>query len=259
MTSNATGTSCSRWAVKSLDDVLVDPTLYATEYGYLTGATSPDDALQIRANNRSYYSQGVQAKIEWDLGFGETDVQLNTGLRVHEDEEDRFQNQDGYRMENGELILSTAGAPGSQQSNRVSSADALSVFVDSEIRSGQWIFTPGVRFEDIDLERLDYATDDPSRAAGPTRVRDNSVQVAIPGMGVLYRLNTDWRLLAGVHKGFNPPAPGSTADEESSVNIEVGARFDNNALSFESIYFMNDYDNLVGTVTDSTWWWRHCR
>jgi Fe(3+) dicitrate transport protein len=71
-------------------------------------------------------------------------------------------------------------------------------------------------------------------------------------MGALYRLNTEWRLLAGIHKGYNPPAPGSTAAEESSLNIEFGARFDNGALSFESIYFINDYHNLVGTVSDST-------
>ena len=236
---------------ESLDTVLTDPTTFSAEYDYLTGATSPDDALQIRANNREYYSQGVQAKIEWDLGFGETDVQLNTGIRVHEDEEDRFQHQDGYRMDNGLLVLTTAAAPGSQ-TNRVSSAEALSLFVDADIRSGNWIFTPGVRFEDIDMQRLDYASDDPNRVQGPTNVRGNSVQVVIPGIGALYKLGSDWRLLAGVHKGFNPPAPGSTAKEESSVNVEIGTRFDNNALRFEAIYFINDYDNLVGTVTDST-------
>ncbi len=235
----------------SLDTVLRDPATYATEYGYLTGTTSPDDTLQIRANNREYYAQGVQAKIEWDLGFGDTDVQLNTGLRVHEDEEDRFQHQDGYRMQDGALLLTTSALPGSQ-TNRVSSAKAVSLFVDSEIRAGNWIFTPGVRFEDISMKRLDFATDDPGRSRGPVRVRENSVQVVIPGMGVLYKFNNDWRVLAGIHKGFNPPAPGSTAKEESSVNIEFGTRYDNDKLSFESIYFINDYDNLVGTVTDST-------
>ena len=236
---------------ENMDNVLTDPTRFATEYGYLTGVSSPDDALQIRANNRTYFSQGVQAKIEWDLGFGDTDVQLNTGLRVHEDEEDRFQHQDGYRMQDGTLLLTTAAAGGSQ-TNRVSSAEALSLFVDAEIRSGNWIVTPGVRFEDIDMKRLDYARDDPARIQAPARTRENSAQVVIPGMGVLYKLNSEWRVLAGIHKGFNPPAPGSTAQEESSVNFEAGTRFDNHTLSFESIYFINDYDNLVGTVTDST-------
>jgi Fe(3+) dicitrate transport protein len=238
-------------AGESTSDVLADPVTYATEYNYLTGTTSPDDAIQIRANNRSYYSQGIQAKIEWDLGFGETDVTLNTGLRLHEDEEDRFQHQDGYRMEDGTLVLTTRAAGGSQ-TNRVSDAQVTSYFVDSEIRTGDWIFTPGIRFEDIELTRYDYSTADPTRALGPTRVRENSVQVFIPGAGALYRLNNEWRLLAGVHKGFNPPGPGSTASEESSINFEAGVRFAADELRFESIYFYNDYDNLVGTVTDST-------
>jgi Fe(3+) dicitrate transport protein len=234
-----------------LDNVLTDPDTYAAELSWLKGTTSPDDAITKRANSRSYYSQGIQAEVQWDLGFGDTEVALNAGVRLHEDEEDRFQHQDRYRMEDGLLVMTTAGAPGSQ-TNRVSDASAQAYFVNAEIRAGRWILTPGVRFEDVDLRRFDYSTADPGRGQGPTRVRENTVSTTIPGMGVLYRVNSDWRLLAGVHKGYNPPAPGSSADEESSLNIEAGTRYDNGALRFEGIYFVNDYDNLVGTVTEST-------
>jgi len=236
---------------ESISDVLEDSGVFATELGYLKGATSPDDALQVRANNREYFSQGVQASIQWDTGFGDIDIGFTAGIRIHEDEEDRFQHQDGYRMDDGTLVLTTAAAPGSQ-TNRVSQADVRSLFVDAEIRTGNWILTPGMRFEDIDMTRLDYSTDDPSRSQGPSRVRENSASVVIPGIGALYRVTEEWRLLAGVHKGYNPPAPGSSAEEEDSINFEAGARYDSGALSFEGIYFLNDYDNLVGTVTEST-------
>ena len=235
----------------SISNVLDDTISNTAEFAYLKGATSPDDAITKRANNRTYFSQGIQAEIEWDFGIGDTEIALTTGVRVHDDEEDRFQHEDAFRMENGVLILTTAGAPGST-TNRVSTADVRSLFLDTQIRTGAWILTPGVRFEDIDMQRLDFATSDPTRANGPTRVRENSSSVVIPGMGALYRLNEEWRLLAGVHKGFNPPAPGSTASEETSVNVEAGVRFDSGSLNFESIYFRNDYDNLVGTVTEST-------
>lgn len=238
-------------AGSSLSNVLEDPTSFAAEYGFLTGVTSPDDALQVRANNRVYYSKGVQGRLEWNLGFNDTEVLLNAGFRVHQDQEDRFQHQDGYRMQDGLLVLTTQGAGGSQ-SNRVSTADARSLFVDAEIHAGHWVLTPGVRFEDIDFERLDYSTADPSRSSGPSQIRENSESVFIPGFGALYRLNDDWRLLAGVHKGYNPPAAGSSASAETSINVEFGTRFDNDALRVEGIYFINDYDNLVGTVTDST-------
>ena len=235
----------------SIGDVLDDTVSNTAEFAYLTGLTSPDDAITKRANNRTYFSQGIQAQIEWDFGFGDTEVALTTGVRIHDDEEDRFQHEDAFRMEDGVLTVTTAGAPGST-TNRVSTADVRSLFVDTQIRSGAWILTPGVRFEDIDMRRLDFSTSDPTRANGPTRVRENSSSVVIPGMGALYRLNEEWRLLAGVHKGFNPPAPGSTASEETSLNIEAGVRFDSGRLNFESIYFRNDYNNLVGTVTEST-------
>lgn len=238
-------------AGESLVDVLTDPVTYATEFSYLTGTTSPDDALQIRANNRSYYSEGVQGRLEWDLAVADTDVLINAGFRLHEDEEDRFQNQDGYRMQDGVLELTTAAAPGSQ-SNRVSTADVRAFFVDADIRSGRWVVTPGLRHEHIELERLDFSTADPTRAAGPTRVRDNSLSVLIPGVGTLYQLTNSWQLLAGVHRGYNPPSPGSSADEETSNNFEFGTRFNTASLNFEAIYFINDYDNLVGTVTAST-------
>jgi Fe(3+) dicitrate transport protein len=154
-------------------------------------------------------------------------------------------------MDDGLLTLTSAGAPGSQ-TNRVSDARANAYFVNAEVRTGNWILTPGIRFEDVELRRFDYSTADPGRDQGPTRVRTNSISTTIPGIGALYRLNEDWRLLAGVHKGYNPPAPGSSANEESSLNIEVGTRYDSGALRFEGIYFVNDYDNLVGTVTEST-------
>jgi Fe(3+) dicitrate transport protein len=235
----------------SISRVLFDPTTYSNELDYLKGETSTDAAIIKRANNRAYFSQGFQARFEYDFGIGDSDIGLTAGVRLHEDEEDRFQHQDTYRMDNGALKLTDAGAPGST-TNRVSSADVRAIFVNTEIRNGRWIATPGLRFEDIEMQRLDYSTNDPGRSQGPTRMRESNVSVLIPGMGALFRVNDDWRLLAGVHKGFNPPSPGSTAAEESSVNFEAGFRFDNSALGVESILFYNDYDNLVGTVTEST-------
>jgi len=234
-----------------ISDILDDSETNAKEYGYLTGSDSPDDAIVKRHNNREYYSQGVQASINWDFDFAKADLNLRSGIRLHEDEEDRLQREDGFRMEDSALVVTSLGEPGSQ-SNRVSSADVRSFFVDTEFRAGNWILTPGARFEEIDLTRLDFSTSDPTREQVPSRVRTNSVSVLIPGMGALYRLNDQWRVLAGVHKGYNPPSPGSSASEESSLNVEVGARFNGEDLSFESIYFVNDYDNLVGTVTAST-------
>jgi len=236
---------------KGIGSILVDTNTYASEFGYLQGNDSPDDAIVKRNNNRNYYSQGIQAEVEWNFQFSDTELNLTAGMRLHEDEEDRFQDEDSYRMQNLQLTMTSDGAPGST-TNRISSAEALSFFIDTEILTGNWIFTPGLRFEDIDMLRLDYSKTNPTRTVDPSRIRQNSITVFIPGIGVLYRLNAEWRLLAGMHKGFNPPSPGSNATEESSLNFELGSRYDNGRFKFESIYFFNDYNNLVGTVTAST-------
>ena len=237
---------------QSLSNVLEDPDAFAAQYAWLTGTTSPDDAITIRNNNREYESQGVQTILAWapanDAALSHS---FELGLRYHEDEEDRFQDNDRYRMQDGLLVLTTDGTPGSQ-TNRIGSADAFSAYLQDEIRFGDWIVTPGVRYEHIELEQRSFATSDPDRSDGPTSVARSSVSEVIPGIGAVYQLTGDWSLLASMHKGFNPPAPGSDGDAEESINYEAGVRYYDQALTFELIGFYNDYDNLVGTCTTST-------
>ena len=234
-----------------ISSVLQDPMTYVTELDYLRGADSPDDALVLRNNNREYYSSGIQSEFNYLFSTGATDVLLTTGFRYHRDEEDRFQDEDGYRMENGDLIMTSDGAPGSQ-ANRVSDAKAIALYVATEINRGNWSVTPGVRFEHIELRRFDYSTTDPLRTMGPSQIRVNDINEIIPGLGVIYHLSNSLSLLGSVYKGFNPPAPGSDSDSEESINYELGGRFNNGQTAAELIIFYNDYDNLVGTVTAST-------
>ena len=87
---------------------------------------------------------GIRQQIE-SLEKGQNEITREVASRT----EGRFTKEDGFRMENSLLVQTSAGAPGST-TNRVSSAEAVSWFIDSEIRTGNWIFTPGVRFEDIE-------------------------------------------------------------------------------------------------------------
>jgi Fe(3+) dicitrate transport protein len=234
-----------------ISSLLADPTTYATEMSWVRGATSPDDAFNLRNNNREYYAQGIQTELGFDFMTGDVSHALEIGVRVHEDEVDRLQDEDLFRMDNGSLVLTTDGVIGSQ-ANRVGRADATALFVRDVIRTGDWQFTPGFRYEDIDLVREDYSTADPSRSLGPTQVRSHNVSAFIPGVGVTWRMNDEWRLLGGVHKGFNPPGPGSDSDIEESLNIEFGARYRNSDMFAEAIAFVTDYSNMVGTCTAST-------
>lgn len=233
--------------------ILADPTTYAAELATIQGATSADDALSVKANNREYQSQGIQTVVGLSLGQGDIRHEIELGLRYHEDEEDRFQWSDGYRMDNGTMVQTSAGVPGTGSgNNRIASAKAWAAFVQDTIRAGDWVLQPGLRYETIDTRRIDYGAADPSRTGTPTVV-EGSESVLMPGIGVTRRINPQLSLVAGVHRGFTPPAPGNAdAEAEDSLNYEFGLRYAQGALSSELIGFYNDYDNLLGTCTAAT-------
>ncbi len=236
----------------SISSVLDDPETFATELSWLRGdADSPDDALNLRNNNREYYSQGLQAIYRREQRTAAFDHNLEFGVRWHEDQEDRLQDEDLYRITDSTMIRTTDGAAGSQ-ANRVSDARALAFHASDRIEFGSWSVTPGLRYENIELTRLDFSKDDPQRLSGPTNRRDNTLDIWVPGIGVTWQATESVLLIGGVNRGFNPPAPGSSASAEKSVNLEAGVRYYAGGVSFEAIGFISDYGNLVGTCTAST-------
>jgi Fe(3+) dicitrate transport protein len=240
-------------SLRSISSVLADPVTFAQGYQTLVGApgfTSAANALRVRNNNREYYAAGVQSVlgVGFDLGPSMHEVELS--FRYHQDEEDRFQEDDRYQMQDGTMVLTQSGAPGSQD-NRVGEADAWAFYLRDTIDWGPLTLVPGIRHEIIDLTRTNYAGTDPARVA-PTSVNESDESVWIPGVGAAYRLSDEWKLIAGIHRGFASPAPGSAADAETSWNYEAGARFNDGVAQLEVIGFYNDFSNLVGTCTNST-------
>ena len=235
----------------SISSILDRPANFATEYAWLTGTTSQDGALRVRNNNRSYESQGVQSVLGWATTTGNVEHQFELGARYHEDEEDRFQDDDRFRMQDGRMILTSDGLPGTQD-NRVGEARAWSVYMQDEIRTGNWIITPGLRYEDIALNQTSYVRVPNGRDLAPTGVIRTAVSALIPGIGATWLLSEDLNVFASAHRGFNPPGPGSDADPEESINVEAGLRWNRGELRSELAGFWNDYDNLVGTCTAST-------
>ena len=228
-----------------------DPSSYAAELDILRGdVDSAADQLAVRNNRREYYSQGIEAVI----GFNPDGVHsLEFGVRYHEDEEDQFQEEDRFAIAGGEMSLTSSGAPGSQ-ANRIARAEAIALFAQDTITLDRLTLTPGLRFESIDLERLDFGTADPQRSGVALATRRNSVDVVIPGIGAAYQLTELSGVFVGVHRGFAPPAPGSTeeVDAEESVNFEAGYRFVDSLLAAQVVGFFNDYENLLGSDTLSS-------
>ena len=235
--------------------LLDEPVTYADAFEIATGGigfVSADDAVLIKHNNREYYAQGLQLELDGEASFGGVDHAWRFGVRVHEDEMDRYQWRENFRMDNGTLVLTSVDVPGSD-SNRIDSAEAVSFFVQDEITFGQWTFTPGLRYEQVDLRREDYGKNDTDRLGTSLVIKENSVDAFIPGLGIRFDVDDNLALFGGVHRGFAPPAPGSTTQEpEDATNWEFGARYSQDNWNVEAIGFFNAYENLIGTCTNST-------
>jgi len=235
----------------SISNILSAPQDYPLEYQTILGnENTQDDVMGIKANNRVYTSNGVQsiAKLRWGSDWLQT---LEVGIRYHEDDEDRFQWVDRYAFQNQELIRTTVAKKGTD-ANRISSAKALAAHLLYTLKIENLTLTPGLRYENITLTRMDYGTDDPNRTGQDLAIRENNVNVWIPGIGANYRFNNYISVFGGVHKGFSPPSntPGQNAEE--SINYELGSRFGFKGLSGELVGFYNDYQNLLGSDLAAT-------
>ena len=221
----------------------------------LDGADTVAGAILLRNNAREYDSRGLQLVADHTVSAGSARHLLQAGLRLHEDQEDRLQRNDSYQQLGGQLVLNDVGMEGNA-GNRIQDAKAWAAYVQNRIESGNWTFTPGLRFESIELSRLDYSSsgDDPgNRDPGNIMgTRKNKVDVWIPGMGVLYDLRRNTRLVAGVHKGFSTPGNKPGVNPEESINYEFGIRFQRGAVQLEAMGFFNDYENLVGVCSNSS-------
>ncbi|MBF8291454.1 MAG: TonB-dependent receptor [Steroidobacteraceae bacterium] len=240
-------------AFVSLSSVLADPAAFPVEYAALIGTpgtTSAAGALRMRNNDREYYAEGIQSVLGMTFETGGAAHELEFSVRYHQDGEDRFQQDDRYQMMDGAMVLTTAGAPGTQD-NRVGSAEAWAFFIRDTITAGDWVLTPGLRYESISLTQRNWGTADPARSTSPAMIRNN-VDATMPGLGVTRAIGESLRLIAGLHRGFVNPAPGSSADPEQSWNYEAGLRFERGDAALEAMGFLVEYDNLVGTCTAST-------
>ncbi len=229
----------------SLSDALAD----TSSAGYLALTGSNDlagtaaDNLTVRANNRNYYATGIQTDLATQFETGLAAHDLEVGLRYHYDKEDRFQQEDLYSITSGVMALTSAGAPGSN-ANRHATARATSLYLLDEINVNNWTFVPGVRYEHVNTRREDFNS---------AQIRNNSVDAVLPGLGVSYDFDSDITVFGGVHKGFAPPSPSSTDDEEEkSINYELGARYHDDNFNVEVSGFFNDYSNLLGECTVSS-------
>ncbi|MCF6288186.1 MAG: TonB-dependent receptor [Proteobacteria bacterium] len=205
--------------------------------------------LTIRANNRRYSSNGIEAAMFSRFSTGEIEHEIMLGIRQHKDDITRFQWQDIYsQAENGTISTITAGIPGAA-GDRYQKTNALAVFIQDTMDIGNWSITPGIRYE-----MLDQISEDPGGTLQSTgasgRDGKNSFNMQALGVGANYQFNQNWNVFGGIHTGFSPPSPRATRsglDPETSTAIELGLRYSNysQSLAIEATVFHTSFKDLI--------------
>jgi Fe(3+) dicitrate transport protein len=192
---------------------------------------------------RDYWVWGVESRLAHEHEVLGASAKTEIGLRYHSENQQR-------RQWNGDTP--TARSPGVSvnggvRENNERLIDAYSAFVSTRIDFGDWIVEPGVRVEQIEFYRRNRL----NGAQGET-----DLAVVVPGLGVLYRLDENSVLYAGVHKGFAPPRVEDIIDNttggavdlaaEESVNWELGLRGGvSPGLYLDAAYFRMDFANQI--------------
>ncbi len=202
------------------------------------------ESLRIGANDRFYYSQGIQSKLNMSLNSGEIAHEVSIGIRIHRDQVERNHSETLAQMIDGDLIYQEDSFQVTNKNQDTS--NAIAFFTEDEIIAGDLTTKVGFRVEQVDHTR------DPRGLLG-TSIQKNTENVFVPGIGFNYSLNSEMVILAGVNKGVTLVGPGQSQSiaPEEAINYEAGFRI-KSPIYFEAIAFYSDYQNLKGTCSFSS-------
>lgn len=235
-----------------ISSILSNDSQFNRQYQILTGDSSGEsESLFVKGNNRSYFSHGIQSIMDIDYTSGKLKHNVQLGVRYHQDAMDRYQNEDQYSMNNGAMFQTYQGELGTE-SNRIRRAYALASHIQYTLSFNKLDLTPGIRYENIELNEIDYGKTDPLREGTDAQYKSNAVGIFLPGIGINYSWNEKFSTYAGLHRGFAPPGLTEGSIPEESLNYEFGTKFFGKFLNFQTALFFNNYKNLLGNDLAAT-------
>ncbi|MBT4921780.1 MAG: TonB-dependent receptor [Rickettsiales bacterium] len=227
-----------------LNEIFADTTACSSELSILRGNSS--GTINLKANNREYDAKGIQTTVKFAGVLADQTHNVELGLRLHEDDETRYQAEDAWAIDaSGNMSLASSGDFGTKDSNnKVTRGTSFAAYVTDEFDYNKFTITPGLRYEHIEYKQMGRVTNSYAH---------NNIDVFMPGISINYNQDESRVYFLGVNKGFKPSTSFSDgADDEESINVEIGTRYNTNKLTYEAAAFANFYDNLIGECTDSS-------
>lgn len=135
------------------------------------------------------------------------------------------------------------------------------LFVQDEIGFGNFIITPGLRFDHFETSPGDTSANPSGNPA--SEYKDYSDSALTARLGSIYKLNDNHRIFAQVSQGFRAPdfqelyysfgnprhgyinKPNPNLKSEESISYELGWRYNSEQVKNEVSLFYSDFDNFI--------------
>ena len=204
-----------------------------------------NEYIQRAMGHRDYGMYGYDMKLNHVMGNHD----MTFGYRHHHDYRNR---QDSGDSENWTLgsdntmtnVSRTVGAADLHQERKSAWADSIS-FID-KITHGNFLTTLGVRYEDVEYDKLSAAA--AGSQAAPSKYDNSETMIAA---STAYSMGEGKTAFIGFSQGYNPTG-ASSVEPEASDNYEIGYRSRSANGFMEVVAFYVDYDMLNETcgITD---------
>ena len=171
----------------SLVNVLANhtDTQYQPYYDVLTGAASSGSLQQLRIGNngRTFFSQGIQTRLNQELTLLGLSHSLEVGIRIHQDQVKRLHTEQNFNTLTGGELQAVSGSFKTTARNQ-NDALALAVYIQDEITINETVVSLGLRHESIEASKTIYGP-----ITGIEESKNTLKQsVFLPGLGVYLSL-----------------------------------------------------------------------
>jgi len=197
---------------------------------------------------RSYEIYGIEPRLEMQHNAFGLRNELVAGVRLHQERINR-------KRFNGAFPTARENSPGTGLRDEFDiETDAVAAYVQNTFYSGNWSFTPGLRYENY--RQKNRITQDAFAPVDPSVTTSQSNSELLPGFGVTWFGLPGTTVFAGIHRGIAPPRPDANlppgdselekVDPEISTNIEIGARsLLRPGIQVEGTLFQIDFKNQI--------------
>lgn len=200
-------------------------------------------ATSVSNQPRNYGVFGIEPRYTQRLFAGSFTHDVTVGMRYLRERADETVINNNLR---------TGRATVTRQSDN--STDAYAYYVDDQIAVGKWRVTPGLRFEDVEIGRVNKLTGYSETVSSSEPLPSLNVAYLLsPQLTVFGNYTTSYGSIQHLQLNLNPL--GNPLQPETAKTVEAGLRWNaGDGTSAEATVFDMRFDNQMEFIGASNYW-----